>query len=49
MALPPVQSVRAKPEHREVLRRVAAILREGGEPDLRRMIERIEERPLVRL
>lgn len=45
MALP-VQSVRAKPEHREILRRVADILRDGGEPALRRMIERIEERPL---
>jgi hypothetical protein len=42
----PVQSVRAKPEHREILRRVADILREGGEGDLKRMIERIEERPL---
>jgi predicted nucleotidyltransferase len=45
MALP-VQSIRAKPEHREIIRRVAAILREGGESALRRMIERIEERPV---
>jgi predicted nucleotidyltransferase len=42
----PVQSIRAKPEHREILRRVADILREGREGDLKRMIERIEERPL---
>jgi predicted nucleotidyltransferase len=47
MSLPlPVQSIRAKPEHREILRRVADILREGREGDLKRMIERIEERPL---
>jgi predicted nucleotidyltransferase len=45
MALP-VQSVRAKPEHREIIRRVGDILREGGETALRRMIERIEERPI---
>jgi Nucleotidyltransferase domain len=45
MALP-VQSVRAKPEHREIIRRVAAILRDDGEAPLKRMLDRIEERPI---
>ena len=42
----PVQSIRAKPEHRAVLQRVAEILRSDGEPTLRRMIERVDTRPV---
>jgi hypothetical protein len=45
MALP-VQSVRARPEHRELLQRVAELLRGGGEPTLRRLLENIEARPV---
>jgi predicted nucleotidyltransferase len=46
MAGLPVQSVRAKPEHRDILQKVAELLREGGEPALRQMVERVQERPV---
>jgi hypothetical protein len=42
----PVQSIRAKPQHRDLLQRVAEILRGGGEPILRKMIERVDARPV---
>jgi hypothetical protein len=42
----PVQSIRAKPEHRAVLQRVAEILRSDGERTLRQMIERVDTRPV---
>jgi hypothetical protein len=37
MALP-VQSIRARPEHRDVLQRVANLLREGHEPIVRKLL-----------
>lgn len=45
MALP-VQTVRAKPEHRQLLQRAAEILRGGGAPVLRKLIEAAESRPV---
>ncbi len=45
MALP-VQSVRADPSHRDLLQRVAEILRSGGEPVLRKLIEHVDARPI---
>jgi predicted nucleotidyltransferase len=45
MALP-VQSIRARPEHRETLQRVANLLREGSEPALRKIMDRVEEQPI---
>ena len=45
MALP-VQAIRAKPEHRELLQRAAEILRSGGETALRKLIESAESRPV---
>jgi hypothetical protein len=38
MALP-VQSIRAKPEHRAILQSVAEMLRAGAETDVRRMLD----------
>ena len=45
MALP-VQSIRADPSHRDLLQRVAEILRSGGEPVLRNLIEHVDARPV---
>jgi predicted nucleotidyltransferase len=45
MALP-VQSIRARPEHRELLQSVAELLRSGGEPTLRRLLTHAHERPV---
>jgi len=42
----PVQSVRAKPKHRDLLQKVAELLRDGGEAALRRMVEHVQERPV---
>ncbi|MFC7333869.1 nucleotidyltransferase family protein [Rhodocista pekingensis] len=44
MALP-VQSVRAAPEHRELLRRVADLLRAGRAEPLRAALDRLEAAP----
>jgi Nucleotidyltransferase domain len=38
MALP-VQSIRARPEHRDILQSVADLLREGREPAVRRLLD----------
>lgn len=45
MALP-VQSIRAKPEHRALLQAVAEMLRSGKEAEVRRLIERSEGEPV---
>jgi hypothetical protein len=45
MALP-VQSIRAKPEHRAILQSVAEMLRAGGETDVRRLLESASLRPV---
>ena len=45
MALP-VQSIRARPEHRDLLRRVAEMLRRDGEFTLRRFLEQPQTRPV---
>lgn len=45
MALP-VQSIRAMPEHRDVLQAVADLLKQGKERDLRDLIANIENRPV---
>jgi predicted nucleotidyltransferase len=45
MALP-VQSMRARPEHRDLLRRVAEALRSGGASTLRRFLVHPETRPV---
>jgi predicted nucleotidyltransferase len=45
MALP-VQSIRARPEHRDLLQSVAELLRKGGEPTLRKLLEHASERPV---
>lgn len=42
----PVQSVRAKPEHRDVLRAVADLLRDGREEEVRSALAAIGEPPL---
>jgi len=43
MALP-VQSIRALPEHREILQRVAELLRHGGGPMLRNLLDHASAR-----
>lgn len=45
MALP-VQSIRAKPEHRDVLQAVADLLRQGHEEDVRRLLDDVGARPV---
>lgn len=45
MALP-VQSVRAAPEHRDVLQTVADLLRQGRAAELRQMLRNLPETPL---
>jgi hypothetical protein len=45
MALP-VQSIRAKPEHRAILQSVAEMLRTGGEMDVRRLLDSAPLRPV---
>jgi hypothetical protein len=45
MALP-VQSIRAKPEHRAILQSVAEMLRASGETDVRRLLESASLRPV---
>jgi predicted nucleotidyltransferase len=45
MALP-VQSVRALPEHRDVLQAVAELLKAGGAEDLRRLLRDARSRPV---
>jgi predicted nucleotidyltransferase len=45
MALP-VQSIRAKPEHRELLQRVAEALRSGFDPTLREWLDHLDARPV---
>jgi len=42
----PVQAIRARREHRDLLQRAAEILRQGGEPLLRKLIEVAESRPV---
>jgi predicted nucleotidyltransferase len=42
----PVQSIRARPEHRDLLQSVAELLREGGEPTLRRLLSHVKEQPV---
>jgi len=42
----PVQSVRAAPEHRDILQAVAGLLRRGEARHLRRLLEDTAERPL---
>ena len=34
----PVQSIRAKPEHRDILQSVAELLRNDGDADIRRLL-----------
>jgi predicted nucleotidyltransferase len=45
MALP-VQSIRARPEHRDLLQSVAELLRSGGEATLRKLLAHVKERPV---
>jgi predicted nucleotidyltransferase len=45
MALP-VQSIRARPQHRRLLQSVATLLRSGGEPTLRKLLTHVNERPV---
>ena len=45
MALP-VQSIRARPGHRDLLQAVAELLRNGGEPTLRRLLAHAQETPV---
>jgi predicted nucleotidyltransferase len=45
MALPPL-SIRAKPEHREILQKVAELLREGGEKSIREFLSDQGTRPI---
>lgn len=45
MALP-VQSIRARPEHRDILQAVADLLREGREPALRKLLSDVKARPV---
>ena len=45
MALP-VQSIRARPEHRELLQAVAELLRSGQEPAVRRLLQDAKARPV---
>ena len=45
MALP-VQSIRARPEHRDLLQAVAELLRSGAEPMLRKLLAHVRERPV---
>jgi hypothetical protein len=45
MALP-VQSIRARSEHRDLLQSVAELLRSGGEPTLRKLLGHVRERPV---
>ncbi len=45
MALP-VQSIRARPEHRSLLQSVAALLRSGGASTLRKLLTHVNERPV---
>jgi hypothetical protein len=45
MALP-VQSIRARAEHRDLLQSVAELLRRGGEPVLRKLLTHVNERPV---
>jgi Nucleotidyltransferase domain len=45
MALP-VQSIRARPEHRELLQAVAELLRSGQETNVRRLLEDATARPV---
>ena len=45
MALP-VQSIRARPEHRNILQAVADLLREGREPVVRKLLEDAKARPV---
>jgi nucleotidyltransferase-like protein len=45
MALP-VQSIRARPEHRDLLQSVAELLRSGGEPTLRKLLTHANEQPV---
>jgi hypothetical protein len=45
MALP-VQSIRARPEHRDILQAVADLLREGREPAVRKLLDDAKARPV---
>jgi len=45
MALP-VQSIRARPEHRDILQAVADLLREGREPAVRKLLGNVKARPV---
>lgn len=45
MALP-VQSLRAAPEHRDILQKVAVLLREGKANELRRLLDDVSARPV---
>ncbi len=45
MALP-VQSIRARPEHRDILQTVADLLRGGREPALRKLLDDVKARPV---
>jgi predicted nucleotidyltransferase len=45
MALP-VQSIRARPEHRDILQTVADLLREGREPVVRKLLGDVRARPV---
>jgi Nucleotidyltransferase domain len=45
MALP-VQSIRARPEHRDILQAVADLLREGQEPIVRKLLGDAKARPV---
>jgi hypothetical protein len=45
MALP-VQSIRARPEHRDILQTVADLLREGREPVVRKLLRDAKARPV---
>ena len=42
----PVQSIRARAEHRDLLQRVAELLRTGGEPVLRKFLDHSGSRPV---
>src|SRR5580704_17929811 len=45
MALP-VQSIRARPEHRDILQAVADLLGEGREPAVRKLLDDAKARPV---
>jgi len=42
----PVQTIRARPEHRQILQKVAELLRDGGENALRSFLSDVGSRPI---